>query len=160
MAHQHAIMHPLAPEVLPALNEHLAVQPFRQPVDVPAEEMIHRLASFFSQYLRCAPELLPVLSLWTLHTHCLAAADATPYLNIYSTEKQSGKTLCLELLSLVCARPWYATGITPNALTRKLVSSQPTALLDECQTIFSASDRKVRGLLVSGSRRGGLYMAV
>src|SRR5436305_8933 len=83
------------PEAL-IINGHIASPSFHQPTDVPAEEMIYRLAGFFSQYLRCASELLPVLSLWTLHTHCITAADATPYLNICSTEKQSGKTLCLE----------------------------------------------------------------
>lgn len=151
MAHSAAIMPPPLPGVLPSLG------PSQKSAEVPAEEMIQRLASFFSQYLHCDPDLLPVLCLWTLHTHCLKAANATPYLNICSTERQSGKTLCLELLGLVCAHPWYVTGITPAALTCKLATSQPTALLDECQTLFSVSDTMVRGLLVAGSRRGGLY---
>ena len=151
MAHQHVLTSSFVPEVP------LSVDSSQQPAEVPAEQMIYRLSGFFSQYLHCDPDLLPVLCLWTLHTHCLKAAHVTPYLNICSTEKQSGKTLCLELLSLVCANPWYATGITPGALTCKLVNSQPTALLDECQTIFSVSDTRVRGLLIAGSKPGGLY---
>jgi hypothetical protein len=119
--------------------------------------MLHRLAGFFRQYLLCAPEQLTVLSLWTLHSHCFSAARVTPYLNISSREKQSGKSLCLQLLNLVCADPWYATGISPGALLRKIGDVRPTVLLDECQTLFGAGDRKVRGLLVSGSQRGGVH---
>jgi hypothetical protein len=121
--------------------------------------MLYRLGRFFRQYLHCTPHQLAVLSLWTLHTHCFSGAGVTPYLNICSREKESGKTLCMELLSLVCADPWYAAGINAGALVRKLVCSRPTVLLDECQTLFGFSDRKIRGLLVSGSKRGGTYEA-
>src|SRR5689334_9749801 len=100
MAHQAAIMPPPLPEVLPSPGSSQQSAEVSA-AEVRSEEMIHRLASFFSQYLHCEPDLLPVLCLWTLHTHCLKAANATPYLNICSTERQSGKTLCLELLGLV-----------------------------------------------------------
>ena len=83
MAHQHAFTLAAVPEILPALNGHPTSDSSQQPADVPAEEMMRRLAGFFSQYLRCDPELLPVLCLWTLHTHCLAAADTTLYLNLF-----------------------------------------------------------------------------
>jgi hypothetical protein len=119
--------------------------------------MLGRLAGFFQQYLDCTPQQRTVLSLWTLHTHCFSAARITPYLNISSREKQSGKSLCLQLLNLVCAHPWCATGISAGALHRKIGNLRPTVLLDECQTIFGASDKKVRGLLVSGCQRGGTY---
>src|SRR5436305_14791951 len=103
---------------------------------VPARQMVYRLAGFFRQYLHCTPEQLAVLSLWTLHTHCIAAARNTPYLNIGAIQKQSGRTLCLKLLELVCANPWYVTGISPGALARKVAADRPTVLLDECDTIF------------------------
>ncbi|HEV3037406.1 MAG TPA: hypothetical protein VHA33_06435 [Candidatus Angelobacter sp.] len=124
---------------------------------VSPEHMLSQLAGFFQQYLDCTPQQRIVLSLWTLHTHCFSAARVTPYLNISSREKQSGKSLCLRLLNLVCAHPWCATGISAGALHRKIGNVRPTVLLDECQTIFGASDKKVRGLLVSGCQRGGTY---
>src|SRR5436189_4162443 len=122
-----------------------------------ADQMLYCLARFFNQYLSCEPEQVAVLSVWTLHTYCFSAARTTPYLNICSHEKQSGKTLCLELLSLLCAGSWYATGITPAALTKKIMKSRPAVLLDECQTIFGSSDKQVRGLLVSGAKSSGIY---
>ena len=122
-----------------------------------ADQMLYCLARFFNQYLSCEPEQVAVLSVWTLHTYCFSAARTTPYLNICSHEKQSGKTLCLELLSLLCAGSWYATGITPAALAKKIMKSRPAVLLDECQTIFGSSDKQVRGLLVSGAKSSGIY---
>ncbi|HEV3315799.1 MAG TPA: hypothetical protein VG488_02475 [Candidatus Angelobacter sp.] len=164
MSHQQVVPNlPISPAILPSLNRfpapshELPQAVGDHPEPVSAEQMLHRLASFFRQYLHCTPQQLTVLSLWTVHTHCFSAARVTPYLNVCSREKQSGKSLCLQLLSLVCADPWYATGISAGALLRKIGDVRPTALLDECQTLFGASDKKVRGLLVSGCQRGGVY---
>lgn len=121
---------------------------------VSADQMLYRLARFFRQYLHCTPEQLAVLSLWTVHTHCIAAAHATPYLSIGSVQKQSGRTLCLRLLSLVCVHPWYVSGPRAGVLIRKVAAERPTVLLDECQAVFAASERRIRGLIVSGSQRG------
>ena len=120
-----------------------------------AEQMFFRLWAFFQKHLNTTPEQLGLLSIWTLHTHCYSAFRTTPYLNICSREKQCGKTLCLELLSLVCNNVWYATGATPAVLAKTVLGSRPTILLDECQTLFGGSDKQVRGLLVSGARKGG-----
>src|SRR5437588_3252520 len=124
-----------------------------------ADQMFYRLWAFFEKHLKSTPEQLGLLAIWTVHTHVYSAFGATPYLNICSREKQSGKTLCLELLNLVSNNAWFATGATPAALTNAVLGSRPTVLLDECQTIFSGSDKHVRGLLVSGSRKGKTYTA-
>ena len=157
MNHQQTVpSHPINPEILVSLNG-LPIRSPQHSQSVPAEQMLYRLARFFRQYLHCSAEQLAVLSLWTLHTHCFSAARSSPYLNVCSRRKQSGKSLCLELLSLVCADSWFATGVSAGALARKVVSARPTVLLDECQTIFGASDKSVRGLLLSGCKRGAVY---
>ena len=122
------------------------------------EDLLSQLSRFFSRYLSCSEDQLTILVLWTLHTHCFAAAQTTPYLDISSTEWQSGKTVCLRLLSLVCADPWLATGINSTVLVRRLAAGRPTLLLDERETIFSpAAYGKVRGLLSNGAHRGGTF---
>jgi uncharacterized protein DUF3631 len=123
------------------------------------DRMLYKLATFFRQYVNAPYEHLWTLALWTLHTHCFTAARTTPYLNICSHERQAGKTRCLEVLNLVAADTWLATGITPSMLVKKILHSRPTVLLDECQTAFGGSDRQVRGILVSGSRVDGCYEA-
>src|SRR2546423_10783483 len=123
-----------------------------------AQDMLHRLDKFFNRYLDCSEEQRTVLQIWTLHTHCFAAASATPYLNICSAEKQAGKSLCLQLLSLVCADPWLAPSASPAIFTRKVTSQRPTVLLDQCETIFTRSARtKICGLLTHGASRGGTF---
>src|SRR5947209_15679215 len=96
MSHLHTSLgHRRATEVLPPLSGHGL-----EPAEIPAHQMIYRLARFFRQYLHCTAEQLAVLSLWTVHTHCFSAARTTPYLNICSTEKQSVKAsawICLVL---------------------------------------------------------------
>ena len=51
MAHQHAFTLAAVPEILPALNGHPTSDSSQQPADVPAEEMMRRLAGFFGKRL-------------------------------------------------------------------------------------------------------------
>jgi hypothetical protein len=99
-----------------------------------------------------------VVALWVVHTHVLAAADATPYLAITSAEKRSGKTRLLEVLELLVANPW-ATGRTTTAtLPRKIDAESPTLLLDESDAAFNGDKEyaeALRGVLNTGHRRGG-----
>lgn len=94
-----------------------------------SKDMLSPLSQFFSRYLSCSEDQRTILALWTLHIHCFAAAQTTPYLDISSTEWQSGKTVCLRLLSLLCADPWLATGINSTVLVRKLTAGRPALLL-------------------------------
>src|SRR5947209_20550225 len=122
------------------------------------EDLLSQLSRFFSRYLSCSEDQLTILVLWTLHTHCFTAAQTTPYLDISSTEWQSGKTVCLRLLGLVCADPWLATGVNSAVLVRKLAAGRPTLLLDERETIFSpAVYGKLCGILINGAHRGGPF---
>jgi hypothetical protein len=122
-------------------------------------ELLHRLAAYVRRYVVLSDEQALLLALWTLHTHALDAADTTPYLNIKSAEKRSGKTRLLEVLSLVVSRPWLTGRVTAAVLVRKTSAEQPTLLLDESDAAFKA-DREyaeaLRGILNTGFRRGGV----
>src|SRR5690348_16640787 len=106
---------------------------------VSPQDMLDRLEQFFEHYLHCSPEQRTILQLWVLHTHCFAAASATPYLYIYSAEKQAGKTLCLQLLNLLCSDAWFGAAVTPAILVNKIIAQRPAVLLDDCQTVFLSS---------------------
>jgi hypothetical protein len=120
-------------------------------------QLLFDIAVFISRYLACTSHQLTVLALWTLHTHCFAAADATPYLNIFSAESRCGKSVCLQLLRLLSADPWLAAGVPSSLLIRKITAQRPTLLLDLRDTVFDAGYGKLRGLLISGARREGTY---
>lgn len=101
------------------------------------------------------------LALWVAHTHALSAAVCTPYLAILSPEKQSGKSLLLEVLQALTARGEHATNISPAALFRIIEAGPPTLLLDEVDALFkSESERaeELRGLINSGNRRGATVL--
>src|SRR5579864_1041475 len=73
-------------------------------LDLPPMDGVHLLSQiteFIARYLHCSEHQRTVLALWVLHTHCIGAATLTPYLAIRSDRRQSGKTLCLQLLSLL-----------------------------------------------------------
>jgi hypothetical protein len=78
------------------------------PVD--GNELIQEVAQFIARYLQCSAHQRTLLALWVLHTYCYCSARVTPYLSIQSAGKQSGKTLCLQLLSLLCDHPALTSG--------------------------------------------------
>jgi hypothetical protein len=120
-------------------------------------QLLSDIAAFISRYLACTSHQLTVLALWILHTHCFSAADATPYLNIFSVESRCGKSVCLQLLRLLCADPWLVAGVPSSVLIRKITTQRPTLLLDQRDVVFDAGYGKLRGLLISGARRESTY---
>src|ERR1700694_1497473 len=137
--------------------------PDRQPVPredaaaPPSSGLLHDVAAFIGRYLASTSSQRTVLALWTLHTYCFSAANTTPYLNIFSAESRCGKSVCLQVLRLLCASPWLAAGLPSSVLIRKIASQRPTLLLDQRETLFGAAYGKIRGLLISGARREGTY---
>jgi hypothetical protein len=122
--------------------------------------LLGEVAAFLRRYVVLSDAQLVAISLWVAHTHAFAAAETTPYLEISSAERESGKTRLLEALELVVARPWFTGRMSISALARRIDAEQPTLLLDESDALF-ASDRAfvqdLRGILNSGFRRGGSH---
>lgn len=113
-------------------------------VPVNGQEMLAKVANFLSQYLACTHSQLAVLSLWTLHTHCFTTSPVTPYLHIRSQERDAGKTVCMELLNLLCNNPWLAAGCTPAVLLTKLTQPERgTLLLDDCDPVLARARNPV-----------------
>jgi len=115
---------------------------------------------FLARYLHCSDHQRNLLALWVLHSHCFAAADFTPYLSIYSDKIQSGKTRCLQLLSLLCPNPALTASFATNNLSSRIHYSQqrPTFLLDQCHATVGSRRRSknpvLRAILASGFQRG------
>ena len=75
-------------------------------------DVLEKIAAWLSKYVVLTVEQVVLLALWVLHTHTFDAADTTPYLNIKSAEKRSGKTRLLEVLDLIAARTWLTGRVT------------------------------------------------
>src|SRR5215471_7362902 len=108
------------PDQIPTTDAELAADTSFDPdeLDEPIDgnDLLNQVTQFIGCYLQCSEHQRTVLALWVLHTHSTTAAQVTPYLAIQSAQKQSGKTLCLQLLSLLCADPALTAGFTANTL--------------------------------------------
>ncbi|HEY6348855.1 MAG TPA: DUF3631 domain-containing protein [Candidatus Angelobacter sp.] len=127
-----------------------------EPID--GAGLLEQVSQFIGRYLQCSDHQRTVLALWVLHTHCSTAAQVTPYLSIQSAQKQSGKTLCLQLLNLLCDFPALTAGFTANTLTRRIDGPVSTILLDECQATVGTRARSkgpaLRAILAGGYHCG------
>jgi hypothetical protein len=93
---------------------------------------------------------------WVLHTHLVDVFLVTPYLLVTSPERRCGKTLLLNLLHEVVARPLAAANISEAALFRVVDAERCTLLLDEAQVLRDRTERSatLHDLLCAGHRRG------
>jgi|GEM_PF-1130967 len=100
--------------------------------------------------------------LWIVHTHFLPwNGDFTPRLGIWSPEKRCGKSLNMEIVSYLSARPIRTSDISPAALFRIVSEGEhpPTILIDESDAIFGGKGNgekaeALRSIANSGFKRG------
>ena len=121
-------------------------------------QALDAMAAFIRRFVILSESQLIAIALWVMHTHAFDVADTTPYLNISSPEKRSGKTRLLEVLELLVARPWFTGRVTAAVLARKVDAMCPTLLLDESDAAFKGEREyaeMLRGILNSGYRKGG-----
>ncbi len=128
----------------------------------PAEgwEVLNSVLQFVRRFVALSENQGRVVSSWIAHTHAIDAAEFTPYLNINSAEKESGKTRLLEVDKVLVANPWKTENASAPALIRKIHSDSPTVLLDERDSFFAGDKERtetLRGILNSGYERGGSY---
>lgn len=102
-------------------------------------QALDAIAQFIRGYLVCTDHQLTLLVLWVVHTYCFDLFPATPYLNVSSPEKQSGKSVCLQVLNLLCSKPWMPAGVAKSRIMGRIANSQPTLLLDDWNTVFHAA---------------------
>ncbi len=120
-----------------------------------ANDLINQVVNLYKQYLDCSSEQLDLLALWTMHTHIIPGAPFSPALNISSREKHSGKTVCLQLLNLLCDGSRMHTAAAPSLLLHQLTDDDEpfsgTLLLDDCDATFGKTrmNIKLQGLFTA-----------
>ena len=125
-------------------------------------ELLDCIASTIRRYVVVSDAQRDAVALWVLHAHAIGAADTTPYLDISSAEKQSGKSRLLEVLAQLTPRTMEAANVSDAALFRALSGDDgpATLLYDEVDVLFgrgaSTSKEEQRGLLNAGYRRGAV----
>lgn len=127
----------------------------------PLVEVVDALYKLLPDYLACSDHQRTILTLWIVHTWCFEVFPATPYLNIWSPEKQSGKTQCLQLLRMLCRNPWMpGGGLTSTRLMDQIAKRRPTLLLDDWHTAFRPTEaQSIIGFMNAGFTEDGRYAA-
>jgi hypothetical protein len=115
----------------------------------PPPEMLSRVVDFIGHHLQCTQEQRIVLALWIIHTHCFTAFFTAPYLDIHSSQKQAGKSICLELLSLLCNESWLTCGFTSSILAQRVNHEPLTLLLDEREATLGSARRPKSPVLLA-----------
>jgi hypothetical protein len=123
--------------------------------------MVEEIKKFISRFVIVPnDDQLTTLAIWVVHTWGFAgdtkASRTTPYIYISSAEKQSGKSLLLEVLELIVCNPMRSTNVTSAVLFRAIDKFEPTLLLDEVDAIWAGQrHEELRGILNGGYKEGG-----
>ena len=133
--------------------------PPAEPEVVGGAALLDLVAEFLERFVVFASKSqVYAVALWVLHSHAIEQADVSPYLAVTSAEKRSGKTLLLDVLELLVARPWRAVLPSEAVVYRKVAADRPTLLLDETDAIFgpktAGNHEGLRALLNAGNRAG------
>jgi hypothetical protein len=129
------------------------------PKGINGTELLAEIESFVCRFVVFPSTASPrFVALWTLHTHAITAADATPYLGIVSPTKRCGKSRLEEVLQLLARNAWKIDGVPSEAtLFREIERVQPAVLLDEADALWGSGDVRtepLRAIFNSGNRRG------
>jgi hypothetical protein len=120
-------------------------------------QLLEDIKAFLHRFIVFSSDAqVTAVALWLLHTHAIGAAEVTPYLNICSAEKRSGKSRLLELLAALASSAVHVANISEAALFRMLGAS-PTLLVDEVDALFASNSERteaLRGIINAGNRRG------
>ena len=101
-------------------------------------DLLDDVREAYCRYIGFASQAQSVaLTLWTAHTHALEAADCTPYIRVYSAEKESGKTRTEEVAFHLVRGGVRASSVSASALFRMIDAHHPTMLVDEVDAIFA-----------------------
>ena len=128
-----------------------AIEPWHEPVDGAA--VLNDVADRYTLQLILPPGAADAFTLWSAHTHAIAAFLQTPRLNLYSIDPGCGKTTALDVIASLVPRPLRTESLTAPVLFRLVDQHQPTLLLDEVDTYLTQAE-ELRGLLNAGHKRG------
>jgi hypothetical protein len=131
-----------------------------------ADDVFHAIRRF----VVLSDDAARALTLWVLHCHAFAAAEFTPYIQITSPTRESGKTTLIDVLEALVPDPLRADSATAAAVYRSVDRGRgagkdngrpPVLFLDELDAVFGSGGGKsdkaeaIRGVLNSGFRSTG-----
>jgi len=104
-----------------------------------------------------------LIAIWIAHTWAIEAFEFTPYLNVFSASKRSGKSRVLEVINLLARNPRLTSSGSSAGLLRSIDEhNPPTLLLDEVDAVYGKKNdnegESLRQFLNAGFRRGATFL--
>jgi uncharacterized protein DUF3631 len=147
-----------------AAADDAAAQPPPRPSDLrdvdPADPLgakvtpLDLIRALLEDYAVMNPHEFVALALWVAHTHIFDRFEITPRLVLTSPVRGCGKSVVLNVLSRVVARPELNDSITAAGLYDTIDRNCPTVLLDEADNLEVGAKAALRAVLNSGYLRG------
>src|SRR6516164_5992983 len=129
-------------------------EPWPEPVDGAA--LLDGIAEAIRNHVVMPDHCRDACALWVVHSFLTERFLVSPRLGIRSPTKGCGKTLLLDVLGRLVARPLTTASVTPAAIFRVVEAHRPTLLIDEADTFLYDND-ELRGVL-NGNRKGSTVL--
>jgi uncharacterized protein DUF3631 len=111
--------------------------------------------AFAQDYLAMGEHEFVAYALWPIHSHLYDRFMVTPRLVLTSPVRGCGKSVALDVLSRLVARPDKTDNITAAAIYDVIDREHCTLLIDEADNLELSAKGALRAVLNSGYRKGG-----
>ena len=133
------------------------VEPWPEPV-VPGD-VLALVVDRIQRHVHLPQHAAPVVGAWVLLTYLLDVLPVAPILWVYSPTRGCGKSVLLDLVTLIGARTLKSENATLAALFRIAEKYRATLVLDEIdQWLIGDRHGEVSGLLNASFTRGGKFL--
>lgn len=126
------------------------VEPWPEAVD--GAELLNKMENLLARFVVADSETLQAACLWVAFTWFHSDAQVSPLAHISAPEKRCGKSVLLDCLRRLVARPLPVANISSAALYRAIEKWQPCLLIDEVDS-FVSDNEDLRGIINSGFNR-------
>lgn len=120
--------------------------------EVTGQELLDEIVEVIQRFVVCNPSTAKAAALWVAYTWFIDVVRVSPIGLITAPEKRCGKSVMLNTIGKLAARPVLTSSITPAALFRVVELHQPTLLIDEADVVLKDNEG-LRGILNSGHTR-------
>lgn len=123
------------------------------PDSVDPATLLREIVAVIQRFIVCSEEVAIATALWIVMTWLIDVIEVLPLAIISAPEKRCGKTLLLNLMAKLSAKPVTASSISPAALYRTIELWHPTLFIDEADACIKDNE-ELRGVLNSGHTKG------
>lgn len=119
-----------------------------------------RVKSYLNRFMVVTDWQADAVALFVLHTYCIEAATYTPYLHVWSAERESGKSTLLDIMKNLVWNPMDTSYVSAAGL-RRMFNEPRTLLWDEIDQVFARRSEdiaEVRQVLNAGFKRGEVVL--